>query len=178
MQKLLILFILIGTAAVAEAQEQIKLVPNFQIGPAACKGANLSVRHANDDAAMGGHNLTDYAFKNESAAPCTLKGYPRFELLTKPGGLMRRGRGVNTRKLIGDDEPQAPQLVTIDAGKEAIFRVYTNNGGAGRLGKPCPTSHAVRIVAPGTTRAFVLKDHLTTCVPVQVSAVRVMTNDD
>ena len=169
------LFILLGAASAAAAQEQIKLAPNFQIGPAPCRGADLSVRHVSDDAAMGGHNLTDYALKNESAAPCTLKGYPQFELLNKSARLMPKGRAVNSRQLMGDEAAQAPQLVTIDAGKEAIFRVYTNNGGAGHTGKPCPSSRWVRIVAPGTTRAFVLKDNLTSCGKVQVSAMRVMS---
>ncbi len=156
----------------AAAQESINLAPNFRIGPQPCRGADLSVRHVTDDAAMGGHNLSEYAFKNESVSACTLKGYPQFELLNKSAGLLPQGRAVNTRKLFGDEASRNPELVTIEPGKEATFRVYTNNGGAGYVGKRCPMSRWVRIVAPGTTRTFVLKDEIRSCQKVQVSAIR------
>jgi len=175
MRKLWIGIILLAASTAVMGQESIKLAPNFRIGPQSvlpCRGADLSVRHVNDDAAMGGHLLTDYAFKNNSSSACTLKGYPRFELLTKSGQLLPRGRAINSRQLMGEETPTTPQLVTIEAGKEAMFRVYTNNGGAGYMGKPCPMSPKVRIVAPGTTRAFMLKDEIRSCQKVQVSAVR------
>jgi Domain of unknown function (DUF4232) len=176
MPKLLIVIILLASASAVVAQNSIKLAPNFRVGAQSvepCRGPDLSVRHANDDAAMGGHLLTDYAFKNNSASACTLKGYPRFELLNKSGGLLPKGRAINSRQLMGEDVPSAPRLVTIEAGKEATFRVYTNNGGAGYTGKGCPTSRKVRIVAPGTTQALILKDEIRSCQKVQVSAVRV-----
>jgi hypothetical protein len=178
MLKLLGGIVLLASASTVPAQNSIKLVPNFRsslqtVKP--CRGAELSVRHVNDDAAMGGHLLTDYAFKNNSANACTLKGYPRFELLTRSAQLLPNGRAINTRKLMGEETATAPQLVTIEAGKEATFRVYTNNGGAGYSGKGCPTSRKVRIVAPGTTRAFILKEEIRSCQKVQVSAVRAGT---
>lgn len=176
MHKLLIGIILLASASAAMAQNSIKSASNFRLGPRPiirCLGADLSVRHANDDAAMGGHLLTVYAFKNNSSSACTLKGYPTFELLTRSGQLLPKGRGVKTRKLMGEDAASDPQLVTIEAGKEAIFHVYTNNGGAGYMGKPCPMSRKVRIIAPGTTRAFILKDQIRSCQKVEVSAVRV-----
>jgi len=172
MSKLLVGIILLASASAVMAQDSIKLVPNFRIGLHPCSGADLSPRHANDDAAMGGNLLTDYAFKNDSASACTLKGYPQFELLTKAARLLPKGRGINSRKLMGDEAASDPQLITIEAGKEAVFRVYTNNGGAGHTGKPCPMSRFVRIIAPGTTRAFILKDEIRSCQKVQVSAVR------
>lgn len=175
MFKLLVGIILLASASAVIAQNSIKLAPNFRIGPqpvSPCRSADLSVRHVNDDAAMGGHLLTDYAFKNNSSSACTLKGYPRFELLNKSGQLLAKGRAINSRKLMGDEAATAPQWVTIEAGKEAMFRVYTNNGGAGYTGKGCPTSRKVRIIAPGTTRAFMLKDEIRSCQKVQVSAVR------
>lgn len=175
MHKLLIGIILLAAASAARGQHSIKLAPNFRLGPQSiepCRGADLSPRHANDDAAMGGHLLTEYAFKNNSASACTLKGYPRFELLNKSAQLLPKGRAVHSRKLMGDEAASDPQLITIEAGKEAVFRVYTNNGGAGYMGKPCPMSRFVRIIAPGTTRAFVLKDEIRSCQKVQVSAVR------
>ena len=172
MHKLLIATVLLFGAATAAAQTTIKLAPNFRIGPQPCRGADLSPRHVTDDAAMGGHLLSDYAFKNDSLRACTLKGYPVFELLNKSGALLRKGRAINSRKLMGDEAESDPQLVRIQPGKEAIFRVYSNNGGAGYTGKGCPTSRWVRIVAPGTTRAFVLKAEIRSCQTVRVSAIR------
>jgi len=177
MRSMLIGTVLLIAASAATGQESIKLAPNFRIGPAPCRGEDLFVRHVTDDAAMGGHYLSDYAFKNNSSRPCTVKGYPRFELLNKSGRLLPKGRAINSRELPGDDAQPAPQLVTIEAGKEAIFRVYSNNGGAGYTAKGCPTSRKVRIIAPGTTRAFTLKDEIRSCQAVQVSAVRAGSPD-
>ena len=137
-----------------------------------CRGANLSVRHVTEDAAMGGHNTIDYAFKNDSASPCTLMGYPRFELLDKSGTVRPHGRAINSQQLPGDESKKPPQLVRIEPGKEAWFRVYYNSGGAGYVGKPCPVSRMVWISAPGTTRSFVLPEKITSCRSVKVSAVR------
>lgn len=166
------IILLLAVTSMVAAQESIKLAPNFRIGPQPCQGADLSPRHITDDAAMGGHLLSDYAFKNDSLSPCTLKGYPVFELLNKSAALLQKGRAINSRKLIGDEAKSDPQLVTIEPGKEAIFRVYSNNGGAGYTRKRCPTSRWVRIVAPGTTRAFVLKAEIRFCQAVKVSAIR------
>jgi hypothetical protein len=121
---------------------------------------------------MGGVNLIEYAFKNTSASPCTLRGYPRFELLDKSGAVRPRGRAINSQQIRGDDERQPPKLVTIEPDKEAGFRVYYNSGGAGYLGKPCPVSRRVRITAPGTTRRFVLREQITFCRDLEVSVVR------
>src|SRR6185503_19132802 len=52
---------------------------------ALCRGVDLSVRHVSEDAAMGGENLIVYALRNNSSTPCTLRGYPRYELLDKRG---------------------------------------------------------------------------------------------
>jgi hypothetical protein len=121
---------------------------------------------------MGGQNTIDYAFKNDSALPCTLMGYPRFELLDKSRKVRPRGRAINSRQLPGDESKQPPQSVTIEPGKEAWFRVYYDSGGAGYVGKPCPVSRMVWISAPGTTRSFVLPEKITSCRKVNVSAVR------
>jgi hypothetical protein len=125
-----------------------------------------------EDAAMGGHNTIDYAFKNKSATPCTIKGYPRFELLDKSGAVRPHGRAINSQQLPGEEAKQPPRLVTIEPGKEAGFRVYYNSGGAGHIGKPCPVSRKVRITPPGTTRPFILSESIKSCGEVQVSAVR------
>jgi len=174
MRTLMMLLMLLGAPAVL-CQANIKVAPGFRLGPQACRGADLLVRHVTDDSAMGGHNLRDYAFRNNSSHPCTLKGYPRFELLNPRGKLLPRGRGINSTKLPGDETTGPPEEVTIEPRKEAIFRVYYNSGGAGYTGKPCPISRKVRITAPGTTRAFILKEEITSCRTIQVSAIRKST---
>jgi len=121
---------------------------------------------------MGGQRMIEYAFKNKSSSPCTLIGYPHFELLDKSGTVRPRGRAINSEQPPGDEAKQMPRLVTIAPGKDAGFRVYYNSGGAGYVGKPCPLSRKVRITAPGTTRHFVLRDQIRSCRSVEVSAVR------
>ena len=83
-----------------------------------CRGEALSVRHVSDDAAMGGHDLIDYAFKNNSSSPCTLKGYPRYELLDRSGKVRRHGRAINSQQLLGDDKKEPPRLVTLAPGRK------------------------------------------------------------
>ena len=137
-----------------------------------CRDQDLSVRHVTDDAAMGGQRTIEYAFKNKSSSPCSLIGYPRFELLDKVGMVPPRGRVISSQQLPGDEAKQPPRLVTIAPGEDAGFRIYYNSGGAGYLGKRCPRSRKVRITAPGTTRHFVLRKQITSCREVQVSSVR------
>jgi hypothetical protein len=171
---LLTLTIAASTAAIGQTNaRRIAFVTSVNSAVAArCQGADLSVRQVTEDAAMGGQNTIDYAFKNDSASTCTLKGYPRFELMDKAGRVRPRGRAINSQQLPGDESKQPPQLVTIEPGKEAWFQVYYNSGGAGYVGKPCPVSRMVWISAPGTTRSFVLPAQITSCRSVKVSAVR------
>jgi hypothetical protein len=136
-----------------------------------CRGDQLSVREIpnSEDAAMGGERAVDFAFKNTSSSPCTLKGYPRVQLLERSGRPARRGRAVNNADLAGDQPNQAPQLVTLAPGKTAWFIFHFNNGGAGHTGKPCPTYPRMGITAPGTKREFVLREGIQSCREVEVS---------
>jgi hypothetical protein len=136
-----------------------------------CRDADLSVRHVTEDAAMGGVNTIDYAFRNISSSSCTLIGYPRFELLDKSGHVRPRGRAINSRQMFGEEMKYTPQLATIFPGTEVGFRVYYNSGGAGYLGKPCPVSGKVRITAPGTTRRFILREQIRSCGTPEVYAI-------
>jgi hypothetical protein len=172
MRRIFVLIALI-TAGSSAAFSQQRTMNHRRVAPTEpCHGAALSVRHVSEDAAMGGHNTIDYAFKNKSGSACTLKGYPRFELLDKSGAVRPHGRAINSQQLPGDEVKQPPQLVTIEPGKEAGFRVYYNSGGAGHVGKPCPVSRKVRITPPGTTRRFILPESITSCGELQVSTVR------
>jgi len=176
MRAFMMLLALFGAPAAVLSQQNIKLVPSFRLGPKTCRGADLSVRYVTNDSAMGGHNLRDYALRNNSASACTLTGYPRFELLSNAGKLLPRGRAINSTKLPGDEATGTPEEITLESGKEALFRVYYNSGGAGYTGKPCPKSRKVRITAPGTTQAFILKEEITSCQSVQVSPIRKSTS--
>lgn len=170
----ILLFTVIATAS-SVAMGQTKLNYGRVIDSSVssqCLRENLSVRQTNTDAAMGGVRTIDYSFTNKSSSTCTLKGYPRYELLDKLGRVLRRGRAVNTEQLTGDETKYPPRLVTLEPGKTAWFRVYYNAGGAGYTGKPCPVARRVRITAPGTTRSFVLRDEITYCADLQVSTVR------
>lgn len=140
-----------------------------------CRGDQLSVRSIPDslDAAMGGDRSLDFAFRNSSKSPCTLKGYPRFELLDRSGRPARRGRAVNDGQMLSEDgQDQIPQLVTLAPGKTAWFRFHFREGGAGHVGKPCPTFPKIKITAPGTKRSFILREGIVSCSELQVSPIQ------
>ena len=174
MREAFLLVIVMAASATALAQPDSRTT--IYKGPVRialpCRDQDLSLRHVTDDAAMGGRRMISYAFKNESSATCTLRGYPRFELLIKSGAVRPGGRAANSEQLPSDDEKHPPQRVIIVPGEEAGFRVHYNTGGAGYLGKPCPVSRRVRITAPGTTRHFVLREGISLCGDLQVSAIR------
>src|ERR1043166_72093 len=131
MRTLTLLLVLFAAPAVVLSQQNIKLVPGFRLGPQTCRGADLSVRYIRNDSAMGGHNLRDYAFRNNSASTCTLTGYPRFELLNKAGKPLPRGRAINSTKLPGDETTSPPGEITLEAGKELVFASITIPAGLG-----------------------------------------------
>jgi hypothetical protein len=139
-----------------------------------CRGDQLSVREVPNsmDAAMGGERAVDFAFKNISSSPCTLKGYPRVQLLDRAGRPARHGRAVNNADLGGDQPNQGPQSVTLAPGKTAWFIFHFNNGGAGHVGKPCPTYPRMKITAPGTKRAFIQREAIQSCREVEVSSLQ------
>ena len=164
MRLAILLTLLAAASSVAAGQAKIKetaYANSANVGALVpCRGEELTVRHVSDDAAMGGHYLIDYALRNTSSSPCTLKGYPRYELLDRSGKVRRRDRAINSQQLPGDEKKEPPQLITLEPGKEAGFRVYYNSGGAGHIGKPCPVSRKIRITAPGTTRHFVRREEI------------------
>jgi hypothetical protein len=172
----ILLALLAAASSVATGQTDTKATAyarSANVGAfAPCRGEDLSVRHVSEDAAMGGRNLIDYAFKNNPSSPCTLSGYPRFELLDRSGRVRPHGRAVNSQRLPGDEIKEAPELIALEPGKEAGFRVYYNSGGAGHMGKPCALSRRVRIKAPGTRRSFELREEIRSCRGVLISAVR------
>ena len=134
--------------------------------PAPCRAGQLSVSKVGEDAAMGGARTNEYALTNVSRAPCTLKGYPGFEVLSASGRVGRRARPDAL-----DDAAGHQETVTVEPGKTAEFSVSYNAGGAGRVGRPCPTYPKVRITAPGHRRGLVLRAPLQSCGELRVSPV-------
>ena len=172
----LLLTLVVAASAVAINQTTGRRIgylrtPNVPDAPQ-CVRESLSLKEGETDAAMGGVRATDYVFTNTSSSACTLNGYPRIELLNRKGLVGRHA--VNSDQLPGDSEKMPPQLVTLESGRTAWFRIYYNSGGAGHIGKPCPTYPKVKIVAPGTTRTFQLRSNIQSCrhTQFQVSAVR------
>lgn len=120
-----------------------------------CAREDLKIKEGETDAAMGGVRRTPYVLTNASKAPCTLKGYPALELLNKAGAVVKRATKQKT------DDPIS--TATLEPGKTAWFALNFNAGGAGYMGKPCPTYRQVRITTPGAKRPFVLKTEIQTC---------------
>ena len=121
----------------------------------ACRREILSLTEGETDAAMGGVRVTPYIFTNISSSTCALGGYPKLELLNRKGLIVRRARKQPS------DTPA--ETVMIESGKTAWFDLYYNSGGAGHVGRPCPTYPRLRILAPGTTRPFAVRSEITSC---------------
>jgi hypothetical protein len=126
-----------------------------QSNPQPCTRENLSIKEGETDAAMGGVRRTPFVLTNISKTPCTIKGYPSLELLNKAGALVKRA----TRQKSDDPINQA----TLESGKTAWFALNFNAGGAGYMGKPCPTYRQLRITTPGAERPFILRSEIQTC---------------
>ena len=131
-----------------------------------CVREDLRIKEGETDAAMGGVRGTPYIFTNISSSACMLNGYPALELLNQKGVVVRRATKQKS------DEPKT--TVILDPGKTAWFNLDYNSGGAGHMGKPCPTYPKLKIVAPGTTRAFVLRSGVQSCprTDLQVSSIQ------
>src|SRR5260370_23518341 len=153
-----LLALIVAGSLVAGGQAKTKEIGSIHSGRAApsapCRGEDLTVRHVTDDAAMGGHNTIEYAFANNSSTPCTLKGYPRFELLDKSGKVRPDGRAIDSQQLPGDETRQPPRLVILAPRREALFHAYYNNSGAGYIGPPYALERRVRIRGPVTWKRF------------------------
>ena len=118
-----------------------------------CSREDLKLKEGQTDAAMGGERAADYILTNKSATACTLKGYPKAQLLNRQNRVVRRA--VNSGKLFDDSAGTPPLLVTLEPGKTAWFRIHYNSGGAGQE-KPCPT-YRLQVLAPGVSGPFVFR---------------------
>ena len=161
----------------ASAQGRQGFTYGKSFASAPCRDGQLALRHEPEEAAMGGLRSMQFFFTNTSSSPCTLEGYPRFELLSKSGQPARGGRATNGLTRMGEDFQKPPQLVTIEPGKTATFWIDYLARGAGSMGKPCPSYRKFRIVAPGTRRVFVQSDVIEVCSGLEVSSVRAPSDE-
>jgi Domain of unknown function (DUF4232) len=120
-----------------------------------CAHEDLTIKEGETDAAMGGVRRTPFVITNVSKGPCTLRGYPALELLNKAGVLVKRATKQKS------DDPVT--LVTLEPGKTAWFALNFNAGGAGYMGKPCPSYTRVRVTLPAVDGPFNLRSEVTTC---------------
>jgi hypothetical protein len=126
-----------------------------QTDPQPCAREDLTVKEGETDAAMGGVRRTPYVLKNVAKIPCTLKGYVTLELLNKAGAVVKRATHQKS------DDPIATAILL--PGTTAWFALNFNAGGAGYMGKPCPTYRQIRITTPGAKRPFALRSEIQTC---------------
>lgn len=153
---LLLMTLIIVIALPCLAQSQISFVnrsASFAASP--CTGAQLSAHRETEDNAMGGQRGVWYSFRNTSQSSCTLKGYPAVTLLD------RAGHGLRRIHVKHNDEGETE--VTLAPGEKAFFSIVYRSceflKGAGvRHRRPCTSSARIRIEAPGTHRAFTLRE--------------------
>src|ERR1041384_864230 len=132
-----------------------------------CAREELTIKEGETDAAMGGVRLTPFVLTNVSKAACTLEGYPSLELLSKAGAVVKRAT-----KQKSDDPITA---ATLEPGKTAWFALNFNVGGAGYMGKPCPSYPRIRITTPGAKRPFVLRTVTQTCAKTDFEVTPLVT---
>ena len=159
----------------AYAQRAQDLTHSRSLVSSRCRDNDLSLRHDPEDAAMGGLRSMQFFFTNTSSAPCTLEGYPSFQLVGKSGKPARGGRAARGLTRMGEDLQKPPQVVTIEPGKTETFYIDYLARGAGAMGKPCPTYRKFRITAPGTKRVFVQSEVIELCSGLEVSPILVPT---
>jgi hypothetical protein len=154
-QTILWVTLIIASSSLSWSQAGVKNVGYDQrynrSASARCTGADLSLNRVSDDAGAGQRGVV-FAFTNISSSSCTLSGYPAFIMLNK-AGLPLRGAHVSK-----DAGPA--QVVTLAPGGKAWFSITYSACGVGGAGVRCPMSAKVRITAPGTRRAFVLREQL------------------
>ena len=115
-----------------------------------CSSSELATVWVNQTGAAGSR-ASEYGFKNVSGHRCELEGYPTVQMLTKSGG-----------KLSTKDQHAAlgafqimlkPVIIAHD--ETAYFGIEYESS-TGYMNAYCPTSAALELTAPGTTRGVLL----------------------
>ncbi|HEX8843307.1 MAG TPA: DUF4232 domain-containing protein [Pyrinomonadaceae bacterium] len=147
---ILLISLIIAVPSLAWSQTNSGYSHSESIITSRCMGSQLSASHESDDAGAGQRFVT-YAFTNKSSSPCTLSGYPKFVLLNK------YGRPIPGQSVTHNSDPVT--VVTLAPGGKAFFVIrYSACSTVGT--PPCRFSSKVRITAPHTGRAFILRERL------------------
>jgi len=143
----------------------VREMPQSNVRP--CAREALKIKEGETDAAMGGVRRTPYVLTNISQSPCTLQDYPSLELLNNAGAVIKRATKQKTEEPI--------TAATLEPGKTAWFALNFNAGGAGNMGKPCPTYRQVRITTPGAKRPFILRSEIQSCPGSQIEVTPIQS---
>ena len=158
--KLIFKFSLVALLALAltgcgsKAQISPTPTPTSTVTPAAlvCSSSQLAIVLGSESAAMGARGVSGMGFKNVSATPCTLFGYPKLQMTGSNGKLIKT---FTTRVSKIMDMPSSMSIVTLLPGTTAHFNLlYESSTGYGNA--VCPTSTQVDFTPPGSTIPLVL----------------------
>ncbi len=117
-----------------------------------CNSSQLSILLGVEGAAMGSRGVTGMAFKNISVTPCTLKGYPKAQMLNASGKLIPT---YVTHGNVFSSSASAPKLIKLAPGAKAEFDLlYEAQTGYGNA--VCPTSSKVAFTPPGSKTQLLL----------------------
>ncbi|HLG92325.1 MAG TPA: DUF4232 domain-containing protein [Acidimicrobiales bacterium] len=137
-----------------------------QASGARCRAGQLSAGRTSTREAAG-QVLAVYSLRNVSGTACVLFGYPAISLVGPAG------QALPTTVVRGGSAllpPQAPQVVVLNPGSAASFRVAWS--GVPQGGQPsCPASARLEITPPGDFSSVVLADQIAPCGPLHVSPV-------
>lgn len=128
--------------------------PSATSSPAAlaCNSSQLAIILGSESAAMGARGVSGMGFKNVSATPCTLIGYPTVQMLDAKGKAIQT---INTRVSTIMGAPTTISIVTLAPGVKANFNLlYESATGYGNA--VCPTSTEVDFTPPGSKVPLVL----------------------
>src|ERR1700726_624864 len=84
MRKILLLLALIAAASSA-ALSQTRSLASAAVVVTRCTAADLKVTPGTADRAMGGVTGENYTITNTGSSPCSLRGFPVFQLLNAHG---------------------------------------------------------------------------------------------
>jgi hypothetical protein len=115
-----------------------------------CLSSQLSIVRGQDGAAMGHVGIAASAFQNHSDTACTLKGYPKLQMLDAAGSAIPT-HVINGTSYTVVSRPD--DLVVLVPGAQAMFDIgYSSQTGYGAA--VCPTSAQVQITPPGSDQSI------------------------
>ncbi len=148
------------------------VTPAIAAAPAACAGADLTVTRS-PWVGTAGHGGFTLLFRNDSAAACTLTGYPGVAALTAAGAQAAQAARTLRGYQQGGLPPgvTVPPTITLAPGQTAAAGLeWIENAGPGQA--TCPAYPAILVTPPDTTASTRIRaDHLYLCRDLQVHPV-------